>query len=48
MSVGEGVRSFKTGDAVLGAVDTFKQPRPFAEYAVVNESQLCLKPNNLT
>jgi len=48
VAVGEGVPGYKVGDAVLGAADPFKQAGPYGEYVVVNESQICSKPDGLS
>lgn len=45
--VGEGVTCLKVGDVVFGAVDPFKGGA-FAEVAAVPESQLALKPADLS
>jgi NADPH:quinone reductase-like Zn-dependent oxidoreductase len=45
--VGEGVRSFRPGDAVFGAVDPFKGGA-LAEYLLVGEQDIALKPENIS
>lgn len=45
--VGEGVRNYRPGDAVFGAVDPFKGGA-LAEYLLVGEKDIVLKPENIS
>lgn len=48
VAVGEDVKDYKIGDAVLGAVDPFKNNGPYAEYVVTPATLLHHKPRELS
>jgi NADPH:quinone reductase-like Zn-dependent oxidoreductase len=48
VAVGDGVKDYRIGDAVLGTVNPFKENGPYAEYVVAPSSLLHHKPSEVS